>query len=507
MSKRREYDSGTTEYAPDEWYVIEKPYNPKSHAKNEAIFAIGNGYIGMRASFEEGYGGPEKSIRGVFLNGFYERHQISYPESAFGLAKYDDTMLNVTDCLPIHLKLEGEEFSMFRGTLLDYSRLLCLRSGKMSRSVAWRSPNGREVQLIITRMCSQTNKHLAVINYAITPLNFDGRVEISSSLDGKVRNLSAADDPRVGASVKGQTLQTIWAKQDGTYAALEQRTPTSGFFMVCAMENSVEGANVSVEEVEHTIFDEQKEVRFSFHGTKGNRVVLTKYIAYVTSRDYERDEINRHARNVVTAAKAKGFAWLEAEQSNFYDAFWSKADVEIRGSAHLQQGIRFNLFHLVQSMGRDGRTNIAAKGLTGEGYNGHYFWDAEVYVMPFFLYTNPSMAKPLLLHRFHTLGAARRRARDLDICRGCLFPWRTICGEECSSFFPAGTAQVHINADIAYCFKSYISATNDVDFMVQYGAEVVFETARAWIELGTWHMNGTFQIHGVTGVRQRSLNS
>ena len=498
MSKRREYTSGTTEYAPDDWYIIEKPYNDTSHNKNETIFSVGNGYIGMRASFEEGDDGPAKSTKGTFLNGFYERHPIQYPEGAFGYAKFDDTMLNVTNSLPIYLTIEGETFSMFRGTVLDYNRLLCLQTGKMIRSLVWRSGKGHEVKINITRMVCQMNKHLAVIEYAVTPINFDGKIELCSGLDGNVRNMSAADDPRVGAGVSGQTLQTIYAKQDQTFAALEQRTPTSGFFMVCAMENVIEGATYTTDEVEYTIFDQKKEVRFTINGKKGEKVVLTKYIAYVTSRDYDKDEIHRRAREVVTTAKATGCAKLQQEQCSFYQSFWERADVEIRGDPYLQQGIRFNLFHLVQSVGRDGTTNIGAKGLTGEGYNGHYFWDGEVYVTPFFLYTNPSMAKPLLLHRYHTLDQARRRARDLNIQRGCLFPWRTICGEECSSFFPAGTAQVHINADIAYCFKSYISATHDVEFMIQHGAEVLFETARSWIELGTWQ-NGTFQLHGVTG--------
>uniref|UniRef100_A0A7S4LEI1 Glycoside hydrolase family 65 central catalytic domain-containing protein n=1 Tax=Eutreptiella gymnastica TaxID=73025 RepID=A0A7S4LEI1_9EUGL len=407
-------------------------------------------------------------------------------------------MLNVTNSLPILLTIEGESFSMFQGTVLAYTRVLSFQSGQMSRSVMWRSAKGHEVQVNVVRMCSQKNKHLAVIRYSVNPLNFDGKIEISSGLDGNVSNMSAADDPRVGANISGQALQTIYSKQDQTFAALEQRTQASGFFLVCAMENSLEGANATVEEVEYTIHDQKKFVKFSFEGKKGETVVLTKYIAYVSSRDYEKDEIHRRARQVVTTAKEEGFAKAEEDQRSFYDAFWEHADVEIRGDAYLQQGMRFNLFHLVQSVGRDGLTNVGAKGLTGEGYNGHYFWDGEVYVMPFFLYTNPDMAKPLLLHRYHTLDAARRRARELNINKGCLFPWRTICGEECSSFFPAGTAQVHINADIAYCFKSYISATNDVDFVLNYGAEVLFETARAWIELGTWQA-GSFQIHGVTG--------
>lgn len=466
--------------------------------KNETIFAVGNGYIGMRASFEEGYDGLHKSVKGIFLNGFYERHEIKYPEGAFGLAKFDDTMLNVTDSLPIILLIEGEQFSMFAGDVLSFNRVLSFRAGALTRSIMWRSSKGHEVQISITRLCSQTNKHLAAIRYTVTPLNFDGKIELSSGLDGKVTNMSAADDPRVGANVSGQTLQTVGAKQQATFAALEQQTQHSKFSLVCAMENTLDADEFVAEEEEHTRESQKKFVRFVVQGKRGKPIILSKFIAYATSRDYPADTIHALALQTVTEAKALGFKGLEADQRAFYDKFWDATDIQIRGDAYLQQGIRFNMFHLVQSFGRDGKTNIGAKGLTGEGYNGHYFWDGEVYVMPFFLYTNPEMSKSLLLHRYHTLDAARSRARDLNIKKGCLFPWRTICGEECSSYFPAGTAQVHINADIAHCFKSYITATNDTEFLVQYGAEVVFETARFWIELGTWQA-GTFQIHGVTG--------
>eukprot|EP00668_Euglena_longa_P014533 GGOE01018523.1.p1 GENE.GGOE01018523.1~~GGOE01018523.1.p1 ORF type:complete len:1085 (+),score=332.30 GGOE01018523.1:416-3256(+) len=368
----------------------------------------------------------------------------------------------------------------------------------MTRTVVWRSPKGHEVQIKVVRLCSQTEKHLAAIQYTVTPLNFDGKLEISSGLDGKVTNMSAADDPRVGANLTGQVLQTIYGKQHDAFAALEHRTQTSGFFLVCAMDNTLEADNYSMHQEEYPIHSQKKFVKFLVQGQRGKAVILTKYISYVTTRDFEKDEIHVRASKTLADAKAVGFSGLLEQQRLFYEKFWAAADVEIRGDPYLQQGMRFNMFHLVQSMGRDGTTNIGAKGLTGEGYNGHYFWDGEIYVMPFFLYTNPEMSKPLLLHRYHTLDAARNRARELNIKKGCLFPWRTICGEECSSYFPAGTAQVHINADIAYCFKAYITATNDIEFLVRHAAEVIFETARSWIELGTWQ-TGTFQIHGVTG--------
>jgi alpha,alpha-trehalose phosphorylase len=175
--------------------------------------------------------------------------------------------------------------------------------------------------------------------------------------------------------------------------------------------------------------------------------------------------------------------------------------VQIDGDDALQQGLRFNAFHLLQSVGRDGRTNIAAKGLTGEGYEGHTFWDTEIYVLPFFLATMPEIARRLLEYRYQGLSAARERARTLAHKRGALFPWRTIAGDECSAYFPAGTAQYHLNADIAHALKQYVETTGDEAFLIECGAELLMETARIWLDVGAYDArhSGRFCIYEVTG--------
>ncbi len=172
--------------------------------------------------------------------------------------------------------------------------------------------------------------------------------------------------------------------------------------------------------------------------------------------------------------------------------------MKIDGDAELQEGIRFNLYQLLQSVGKDPVSNIAAKGLSGEGYEGHYFWDTEIYMFPVFLMTNPEIAKNLLLHRYSILDSAKERATEMGHKKGALFPWRTITGPESSAFFPAGTAQYHISADIAYSYIQYYLVTKDEAFLKEYMAEVLFETARLWVDTG--HMkNDLFRIDSVTG--------
>ncbi len=207
------------------------------------------------------------------------------------------------------------------------------------------------------------------------------------------------------------------------------------------------------------------------------------------------------ARGEAAAARAAGFAELQKEQQATRTHFWKHAQVRIKGDLSLLQGMNFNMFQLLQSAGRGGRTNISAKGLSGEGYEGHYFWDTEMYMLPFFLYTEPQIARDLLSYRYNILDEARSRAKVMGHSKGALFPWRTISGAECSAYFPAGTAQYHVNADVAFAVRRYLEATGDLDFAWEQGLEMLVETAAFWLDLGFYNPEheGQFCIQGVTG--------
>jgi alpha,alpha-trehalose phosphorylase len=227
-------------------------------------------------------------------------------------------------------------------------------------------------------------------------------------------------------------------------------------------------------------------------------VELNKYVAYYHSMADPGKRMLVAAKRDLQEARGVGVDRLRAEQKMYLSDFWQRSDVIIEGDPEIQQGIRFNLFHLLQAAGQNGRTNVPAKGLTGEGYDGHYFWDTEIYSLPFFIYTNPIIARRLLQYRYSILDAARERARELSH-RGALFPWRTVLGEEASAYFPAGTAQYHIDADIVYAIRKYVEASGDFAFMLQYGAEICFETARFWTDLGDYIDGKGFCLNEVTG--------
>ncbi|RCX20635.1 alpha,alpha-trehalose phosphorylase [Fontibacillus phaseoli] len=488
-------------YPYEAWRIREESYSEKNHQRNESVFALGNGYIGLRGNFEEGYHGTEgTSVTGNYLNGFYDSEPIHYPEGAYGYPARNHAMLNVPDAKIVRLEIEGYSFSLQSGTVHKHSRELDMKGGLLHRLVEWESPAGHRVRIQIRRLVSLERKHLASFSYEVTALNFDGEVRLISMINGEVAGPEGGSqgDPRVGARRLEPSLLLEESGRDAAGCWMKHRTRHTGFALVTGIRHSLEAPG----EVEDKRIADgpRKGIQYVFPLESGETARLTKFIAYHTSRDYPEEELTARNTEVLAEAEERGFEALAAEQRSYLERFWSRGDVEIQGDPALQQGMRFNAFGLLQSVGRDGVTNIGAKGLTGEGYEGHYFWDTEMYMLPFFTFTQPEIARALLEFRYATLDKARERAAEMSQ-KGALYPWRTIAGEENSAYFPAGTAQAHINADIAYGIRQYVLATGDVMFLAEKGAEILFETSRFWADLG--HFNpargGAFCIDAVTG--------
>jgi len=479
------------------WTVTETTFDPRSQSRSETIFAVANGYFGMRGAFEEGWSGePDGSLSGTYVNGFYESAPIVYGEEAYGYAKQRQTMLNVPDATTVDLHIGGERFDLFTGRVLAFRRQIDMRRGVMTREVTWESASGRRVAIVCERLASLARTHIGAIRYRVTPLNFSGAITLCSALDGAVRNRVSDGDPRTGSAFAGQVLQLREAVASGAFAALRHETAGSRMALVSGVLHELDAA---ASEATERQAGQRLETRFTIEAAQGQTITLHKYIAYCASPDAEAyAELLTQAETALLDARLAGFDALMREQLDYLDAFWSAADIVIDGDDALQQGLRFNAFHLLQSAGRDSRTNIAAKGLTGEGYEGHYFWDTETYMLPFFQFAKPDIAKSLLLFRHRTLPKAKARAEELAFS-GALYPWRTIAGEETSAHYPSGTAQLHINADIAYAIKQYVAATGDTEFLYGPGADMLMEIARFFQSAGCWIEGKGFCINGVTG--------
>ena len=493
------------------WCVIEDAFDPAQYATNETLFALGNGYLGTRGSFAEGLGGY--GVEGTYVNGFFDSEPIAYGEKFVGYPEWSQTMLNLSNAKVIRLYLsdsaEAEPFDLLTGEILDYRRYLNLRTGILQRHVHWQAPSGRQIELLAERLVLHNHSHVMAMRWQATPLNFSGPLTVVSLIDTTVKNLTSSDDPRVGASFEEAPLILEESAVEDEVTLLRQRTRTTGFVVACgAVNKAVSGLAERIERRERIEEGEVFGQVYTVDAHEGEPLTLTKFISYRTSLDVDGVDVDgllNAVREDLVQARSTGWDALANEQRAYLDDFWQHTDVQIesRGeeAATLQLGVRFSLFHLLQSTGRDGRTNIAAKGLTGEGYEGHYFWDTEIYMLPLFVYTNPQIARRLLEFRYNILDHARQRARQMAHPTGALFPWRTISGPECSPYYPGGTAQYHINADVAFALRRYWDATQDVDFMRRCGVEMLIETARLWRNVGHFNdaKNGQFCIDCVTG--------
>jgi beta-phosphoglucomutase len=486
-------------YPVDPWRIRELTFDPAYASRNETIFSLANGHLGLRGNLEEEAGNIG---HGTYVNGFFEEAPIAYGEIAHAYAKNHQVLLNVADGKRIQLHVGDDPFDLVTGSVEAYERSLDLQTGVLTRSVRWRAPRGIVVEVVARRLVSLTRPSIVAIDYSVTVVEGAAPLRIVSAINARVRNQEVSEDPRVGTHLPEGALRTVHREASGTWGAVVQRTRTTRLALAAAADHDLRAdepgrsptrtSSVATEDGVALTVDASVPLR--------TRVVLTKYLAYCTSLDHPEEALVTRAREAIGDARSRGFDGLVEEQRAELERFWSVSDVQIDGDGALQQGVRFNLFSLFQSAGRDGRTSLAAKGLTGEGYEGHYFWDTEVFALPFFIYTQPAIARALLRYRCGILDKARARAAEMSQ-RGALYPWRTIGGEEASAYFPAGTAQYHINADIAYAIGKYVAATGDRTLLLEGGAEVVFETARLWADLGSYipSRDGEYCINEVTG--------
>lgn len=486
-------------YPIEEWSITETSFDMASVYRNETTFALSNGYIGTRGTFEEGYPFTEKEgLEGNFINGFYESESIRYGEWNFGFPTSSQSLLNLPNLKTTRLLLDGELFDMRIGTVEEYRRCLHMDTGLVERSLIWTSPAGKKVRIDTQRLVSLKRKNIMTQRYSVTALNFTGKISFVSRLDAEVENHTRTTNPLVDYGPFGRHLiKEKLTAQDGVLF-YQGTTQNSGLTMACASLHTFPD-NHSVKSA--VIDNDSAEIEYTADIQEAQTLHLDKFMAYTSMLDMPKEQLEGFILQIVQEAAGLGFDFLAAEQKEAFKAYWDIADIQIRTDRFLQQGIRFNLFHIMQAAGRDGKTGMGAKGLSGEGYEGHYFWDTEMYVLPVFIYTDPALAKSLLDYRYHTLGQARDRARILGHPTGALFPWRTINGSEASTYYPLGTAQYHINADIAYAFKFYIDVTGDTDYLISHGAEVLVETARVWADVGCFaeSKNNQYCICAVTG--------
>jgi trehalose/maltose hydrolase-like predicted phosphorylase len=505
--------------------LTRRGYDAAVAARDESLFALANGTLGLRGGWDDALSASDCT----YLAGLYERAPLHYHERFKGFAAATDVRLPIADGRRVLISCGGHYPGQDSAAAASLMRVLDLDAGTLTQSFEWAPPGQGRLLITRERLVCMDRPGAAVVRIRIRSLSFDGALEVESLLTPGAQALRQGDDPRIGVALGGGGLDTVdlaaWAAKPGL-VGLGQTTRHSGLALAIVQDQVLlDGAGVRI------AWGAAKASTFADTGGRvqtaalrlrlGETATIEKFIAYAWAQSVPdsaegvgRAEVLRilacDAETLAQALAQEGWERLAARQAAYWADFWRNTDLDVAegtqdGGCTALEGagaaLRFNLFHLCQSASRIGMIPTAAKGLTGEGYEGHCFWDTETFILPVMAFVAPAVARAMLDYRIGVLDKARMHAALMGHGRGALFPWRTIAGAECSAHYPSGSAQYHINADIAFALRLYVQVTGDRSILKAGGAELLFETARIWLAIG--HFNparaGAFTLHGVTG--------
>ncbi len=480
------------EFSLDPWALRETGLNMDRLAQAESVFAQSNGHLGWRGVLDEG---EPNGLPGSYLNGVYEDRPLPYAERSYGRPESGQTVINVTNGKLIRLLVDDEPFDVRYGSLKSHERVLDFRSGLLTRRAEWVSPAGGAVRVTSQRLVSFSHRAIAAIHYEVEPLDGAVQVSVQSGLLANEQLPAADGDPRATAVLE-RPLLAEYEDHDGNAVVMVHRTQRSGLRIGAAMDHVIDGPDGL--RTDTRAKPDAAMVTAATMLAPGERLRLVKFVGYGWSSTRSLEAVRDQVLAALSSARQARWPGLVAEQRAYLDDFWDRSDVEVDGDPEIQQAVRFALFHVLQAAARGEDRPIPAKGLTGPGYDGHAFWDTEVFMLPMLTLTAPEAVASALRWRHSTLPAAIDRAAQLGLS-GAAFPWRTIAGQECSGYWPASLAAFHVNAGIADAVLRYVAATGDGDFGGGTGLDLLVHTARLWRSLGHHDGDGRFHIDGVTG--------
>ncbi|WP_151735404.1 glycoside hydrolase family 65 protein ['Paenibacillus yunnanensis' Narsing Rao et al. 2020] len=484
----------------DEWSIIEESFDPNTQEISESVFSIGNGYMGGRANFEEQYSGH--SLQGSYMAGVYYPDKTRVGWWKNGYPEYFAKVLNSTNWIGINIDLDGTPLDLAACTVGEFRRELNMKEGTLSRSFTATLTDGKEVKVESIRIVSMARHEIGAIRYSVTPLNFSGIITVTPYLDGDVKNKDSNYDEKFWNEVEKK------AAADGGYLTLKTKKLDFHVTSAFAFDIVVNGEKLAAE---GEALEQEKYVgsKVAVPVQAGQQVVIYKYAANVTSRNYGLGQLVEAAQTALQNAREAGFALLLTEQAAAWGEKWKESDIIIEGDVSAQQGIRFNIFQLNQTYtGEDDRLNIGPKGFTGEKYGGSTYWDTEAYCVPFYLSTADSgIARNLLIYRYKHLEKAKENARKLGFKKGALYPMVTMNGEECHNEWEITFEEIHRNGAIAYAIYNYVNYTGDKAYLGQYGLEVLVEISRFWEERVHYApRKDQYVMLGVTGPNEYENN-
>jgi kojibiose phosphorylase len=464
-----------------EWLIEENKFDKDKINFYETIFTVGNGYLGTRGSLEEGH---EAAWPGTYINGVFDHYDSFVVD-----------MVNAPSWPSLSIWVDGKKLSIHNCELLEYERKLDIRKGVLYRLTRFKDPEGKITRYESFRYASLADRHFFEVNGKVTPENYDGTIEVCSEIDGDVLNLDLTPAYKEKPSFVAEMKWLKWSKsrhlkarsteilKDVTYLEMETLDRPHHIGYASSLKVSVPHQLFS-----HTDYNKTSQ-RARFETKKGETVSFHKLTSIYTSRDVEKGKLKTSCIDTLKVNSEKNFTKRFQNHAEAWAQKWEDCDIVIDGDDAINNAVRFNIYHLLITANEfDPKANVGAKSLSGEGYRGHIFWDTEIFLLPFYTFTQPNTAEALLLYRYHTKEGAREYAREGNH-NGIRYPWESAdTGHEVTPEWTAdgtvriwtGERELHITAMVVYAMLTYHEATGNIDFVVNYGAEILFETTRFW---------------------------
>ncbi|NQU95095.1 MAG: glycoside hydrolase family 65 protein [Candidatus Omnitrophica bacterium] len=473
------------EWLLDEQDPISGPPDKKELNAKETLFTLGNGYLGSRGIYEEI---PEGTEQGTYLAGVYDAAASMVPE-----------LVNVPNPIDFRIIIEGEKLDIGRMDVIENKRVLDMGKGLLVRRTIFSDTKKRRLLYESARFFSMHDKHIGAMCVSLKVLDEPARIIVQDTVDDSVTNAGSLLEGRK----RHTQLADVSTVGDLNYMCVKTFTRKTWIAYATYLAVARSGIGKDTGTLNKI---------FNMLLKKGETVRFTKIFSIHTSKDFPAKQLKKTATKELNRAKRLGFDELFKRHENAWKKRWEKSDVKIIGDNEAEKALRFNIYHLIISGNEnDENISIGARTLSGHGYRGHIFWDTELFVLPFFIYTNPKIARNLLMYRFLRLNEARRIAKEKGY-RGVLFPWESAdTGKETTppyaknldgSIIEIHTMDMehHIVSDVAYGVFHYFEATGDIDFMYKAGIEIMFETARFWASRVTYNKKTEkYEIKNVIG--------
>ena len=470
----------------DPWIVTERGFHPDRSQVSESVFSLSNEYMGVRGYFEEGYGG--QTLLGSYFNGIFAEEDIQHPWPFKGFPLRSHFMVNTVDWLHTRIRLDGETLDLARSRMSGFRRSLDLREGVLRRELVWTTGKGKKLKLQFARFLSMIDAQVGCQRICVEPVNFTGSVELELGLDFSPPHVSRNHNfwacPKKGS--EGDVIAILGAVERSGHRV----------FSSFRLASDVPARSMLVTGEKYAGRILRLRVR------QGVEATVDKIVVNHVEKSPAVSDARVWADGMKAARRRAGLAFDSAvtKHAAYWKSLWETLDVSIEGDTENEQGLRFSIFQLHQTYhGYDPELNVGAKGLTGEAYNGHTFWDSETYCLPFYLFNNPAAARNLLRYRHTRLPQARERARQLD-CKGARYPMCTIDGTEACGVWQHGDLEIHVPGAVSYGIWHYARLTNDKEFVFREGIEMLVEVSRFYASRGSWSQaTGEFGFWCVMG--------